>query len=145
MASASGSLQSQGHAIETRIKTLVNNELREICRGEGLLVSGIKSQLQKRIIDCVLPTSVYSNDKLLANCYPPLQIWIHSSNKVINKHFLNFDTASTTGESHHFLAALLPSPHPPESPPPPPHPTLLNLAVCRQNMEKRPSEANIRA
>ncbi|TID15850.1 DNA-binding SAP [Venturia nashicola] len=51
MASASGSLQSQGQAIEARIKTLVNNELREICRGEGLLVSGIKSQLQKRIID----------------------------------------------------------------------------------------------
>ena len=34
------------------VKTLINQDLREICRQEGLPVSGIKSQLQTRVIDC---------------------------------------------------------------------------------------------
>lgn len=34
------------------IKTLTNAQLKDILRNEGLAVSGVKSSLQLRIIDC---------------------------------------------------------------------------------------------
>ncbi|GME53545.1 DNA-binding SAP [Neofusicoccum parvum] len=48
---ASGqSLQQQAHALHPRLKTLINNDLKEICRSEELPVSGVKAALQERII-----------------------------------------------------------------------------------------------
>ena len=40
------------NSLTAHIKTLINHDLREICRQEGLPVSGIKNQLQTRVIDC---------------------------------------------------------------------------------------------
>jgi E3 SUMO-protein ligase PIAS1 len=50
-------LQGQQDTLAAKVKTLINNDLREICRGENLQVSGVKSQLQSRILDCKLPAS----------------------------------------------------------------------------------------
>lgn len=50
MASGAHSLQQSKLAIEGRVKTLINNDLKEICRGENLAVSGVKAQLQARIL-----------------------------------------------------------------------------------------------
>lgn len=41
-------LHQQKSSVETRIKTLVNNDLKEICRAYNYQVSGQKSALQKR-------------------------------------------------------------------------------------------------
>lgn len=50
MASTGQSISQGRHAVEARIKTLLNNDLKEICRGENLAVSGVKAQLQTRIL-----------------------------------------------------------------------------------------------
>ncbi|OJD31649.1 miz zinc finger protein [Diplodia corticola] len=48
---ASGqSLQQQANSLHSRLKSLINNDLKEICRSEELPVSGVKSVLQQRII-----------------------------------------------------------------------------------------------
>lgn len=48
---ASGqSLQQQANSLHPRLKTLINNDLKEICRSEDLPVSGVKAALQERII-----------------------------------------------------------------------------------------------
>lgn len=49
---ASGGMQPLRNTLTAHVKTLINQDLREICRQEGLPVSGIKNQLQSRIIDC---------------------------------------------------------------------------------------------
>lgn len=49
MAASGGHLlHQQKSSVETRIKTLVNNDLKEICRAYNYQVSGQKSALQKR-------------------------------------------------------------------------------------------------
>jgi E3 SUMO-protein ligase PIAS1 len=50
-ASASSSATSKDEEIERTLKQLVNADLREICRDEGLPVSGRKADLQSRILD----------------------------------------------------------------------------------------------
>jgi E3 SUMO-protein ligase PIAS1 len=55
--STGGSLQSQQDTLAAKVKTLINNDLREICRGENLQVSGVKAALQSRILECTLPVS----------------------------------------------------------------------------------------
>ena len=47
----STSSTSKDEEIERTLKLLVNADLREICRDEGLLVSGRKADLQQRILD----------------------------------------------------------------------------------------------
>ena len=39
-------------AMEAEIKTFINAKLKDVLRDEGLLVSGIKSELQMRLIAC---------------------------------------------------------------------------------------------
>ena len=57
MAASGGHLLQQGRAsVETRIKTLVNNDLKEICRAFNYQVSGTKAALQKRCVE----SEVYS-------------------------------------------------------------------------------------
>lgn len=51
MASSAQSLQHNRLMVEAKIKSLINNDLKEICRGENLAVSGVKAQLQSRILD----------------------------------------------------------------------------------------------
>lgn len=51
MATAGQSLQQQLQSIKARLKGLLNNELKDICRTENLAVSGVKSVLQSRIIE----------------------------------------------------------------------------------------------
>jgi E3 SUMO-protein ligase PIAS1 len=55
--SSGGALQGQQVTLAAKVKTLINNDLREICRGENLQVSGVKSQLQSRILDREFPVS----------------------------------------------------------------------------------------
>jgi E3 SUMO-protein ligase PIAS1 len=50
MATSSRALQDQANTLSSRIKTLINADLKEICRGENLAVSGVKAGLQARII-----------------------------------------------------------------------------------------------
>ncbi|KAF2657389.1 hypothetical protein K491DRAFT_741916 [Lophiostoma macrostomum CBS 122681] len=45
------SAESQGQALIARSKTLVNNDLKRICKEEGMTVSGNKAQLQSRVIN----------------------------------------------------------------------------------------------
>lgn len=51
MASGSHSIQQQKGSLETRIKTLINNDLKEICKAYDYQVSGTKAVLQKRCIE----------------------------------------------------------------------------------------------
>jgi E3 SUMO-protein ligase PIAS1 len=51
MASGGHSIQLQKGSLETRIKTLVNNDLKEICKAYEYQVSGTKAVLQKRCIE----------------------------------------------------------------------------------------------
>jgi hypothetical protein len=55
--STGGALQGQQDTLAAKVKTLINHDLREICRGENLPISGVKAQLQSRILDRMLPTS----------------------------------------------------------------------------------------
>jgi hypothetical protein len=59
MASAGHLLAQQKGNVETRIKGLINNDLKEICKGYSLGVSGTKAVLQARVIggECWLPGS----------------------------------------------------------------------------------------
>ncbi|OCK84814.1 hypothetical protein K432DRAFT_413769 [Lepidopterella palustris CBS 459.81] len=61
MATSGRALQEQAHALQARIKTLINSDLKEICRGENLQVSGVKAALQNRIIS-LIDTFVRSGD-----------------------------------------------------------------------------------
>ncbi|KAF2212066.1 hypothetical protein CERZMDRAFT_19586, partial [Cercospora zeae-maydis SCOH1-5] len=54
-------LHQQKNSVETRIKTLVNNDLKEICRAYNYQVSGQKSALQKRCTE-ILDTIVNDGD-----------------------------------------------------------------------------------
>jgi len=38
----------------TRSKMLINNDLKKICRDEGVASSGVKALLQGRVIDCTV-------------------------------------------------------------------------------------------
>jgi E3 SUMO-protein ligase PIAS1 len=49
MASDSVRLRDLAAFVDRKIKSLINNDLKEICRQEGLPVSGVKAALQKRI------------------------------------------------------------------------------------------------
>lgn len=49
MATSARALQDQAISLQNRIKTLINSDLKEICRGENLQVSGVKAALQNRI------------------------------------------------------------------------------------------------
>jgi hypothetical protein len=51
MATNGPSLLQQKASLETRIKLLVNNDLKEICREYHYQVSGTKATLQKRVIE----------------------------------------------------------------------------------------------
>jgi E3 SUMO-protein ligase PIAS1 len=44
-------LQQQKYALENRIRTLVNDDLKSICRAYGYQVSGTKIVLQKRCLE----------------------------------------------------------------------------------------------
>ncbi len=44
-------LQFQADRLSSKVRGLVNAELKEICRKERLAVSGIKAVLQRRIVD----------------------------------------------------------------------------------------------
>ncbi|KAM3417635.1 E3 SUMO-protein ligase pli1 [Cercospora zeina] len=62
MAASGGHLlHQQKNSVETRIKTLVNNDLKEICRAYNYQVSGQKSALQKRCTE-ILDTIVRDGD-----------------------------------------------------------------------------------
>ena len=56
MASAGYTLQQQKGSVETRIKLLVNNDLKEICKAYNYQVSGTKAVLQKRCIESEVDT-----------------------------------------------------------------------------------------
>jgi len=43
----------QRQGIEARLKSLINNTLKDICSAEGLSKTGVKSVLQRRILDHV--------------------------------------------------------------------------------------------
>lgn len=49
MASDPVRLRELAAFVDRKIKSLINNDLKEICRQEGLQVSGVKAALQKRI------------------------------------------------------------------------------------------------
>lgn len=49
MASDPARLRDLASFVDRKIKSLINNDLKEICRQEGLQVSGVKAALQKRI------------------------------------------------------------------------------------------------
>lgn len=51
MASNGLSLQQQKGSLETRIKLLINNDLKTICREFDYQVSGTKATLQQRVIE----------------------------------------------------------------------------------------------
>lgn len=51
MASAGYTLQQQKGSVETRIKLLINSDLKEICKAYNYQVSGTKAVLQKRCIE----------------------------------------------------------------------------------------------
>ncbi|KAI5356600.1 putative SAP domain, Zinc finger, MIZ-type, Zinc finger, RING/FYVE/PHD-type, PINIT [Septoria linicola] len=60
-ASGGHMLQQQKSSLETRIKTLVNNDLKDICRAYNYQVSGQKAALQKRCVE-ILETIVAEGD-----------------------------------------------------------------------------------
>lgn len=51
MANQSDDLRYQVAPLETIVKTLLNSDLKELCRSEGLPVSGVKASLQIRVLD----------------------------------------------------------------------------------------------
>lgn len=62
MAEYGRSLAQEVQHLTAKVKTLLNAELKDICRGESLQVSGVKAALQKRIIDRMLapqPSSMF--------------------------------------------------------------------------------------
>ena len=57
MASGGHIMIQQKPSLETRIKTLINQDLKEICKAYNYPVSGTKAVLQKRCIDSEIYTS----------------------------------------------------------------------------------------
>ncbi|KAG9829939.1 hypothetical protein KCU63_g14882, partial [Aureobasidium melanogenum] len=53
MASDPARLRDLASFVDRKIKSLINNDLKEICRQEGLQVSGVKAALQKRISEVI--------------------------------------------------------------------------------------------
>lgn len=51
MAANNYQLQQQKASLAARIKTLINNDLKEICKAYGYQVSGNKSALQMRCLE----------------------------------------------------------------------------------------------
>jgi hypothetical protein len=51
---AASSLQQMAPGLISRSKMLINNDLKRICRDEGLASSGVKALLQSRVIDCTV-------------------------------------------------------------------------------------------
>lgn len=49
---ASGNLPHELQSLNSLVKTLTNAQLKDILRSEGLAVSGVKTSLQLRIIEC---------------------------------------------------------------------------------------------
>lgn len=49
MATSDSELFRLAQAIQAQVRTLINIDLKEICRAERLPVSGVKSTLQQRI------------------------------------------------------------------------------------------------
>lgn len=60
MASAQDDLRKIAEGVDLKAKTLVNNDLKEICRNEGLQVSGVKAALQKRISEGIEGTTTFT-------------------------------------------------------------------------------------
>lgn len=56
---ASSSLQQMAPMLIQRCKTLLNKDLQKICKQENMPSSGVKAQLQARIIDRTLHTHVH--------------------------------------------------------------------------------------
>ena len=54
MASGGHNLQQQKYVYESKIKTLINPDLKEICKAYGYQVSGTKAVLQKRCLESEL-------------------------------------------------------------------------------------------
>jgi len=50
MASGGQDIWHEVTVLEAQVKRLVNNDLKDICRGENLAVSGVKAVLQQRIL-----------------------------------------------------------------------------------------------
>jgi E3 SUMO-protein ligase PIAS1 len=50
MASQRESLPREAERLKGKIRQLINNDLKEICRSEHLAVSGVKAVLQQRVI-----------------------------------------------------------------------------------------------
>lgn len=66
--------------VAVRVKSLINNQLKQVLKKEGLPVSGAKATLQTRIIDreseswCIVFHLWLAEDKkpsILCMCYPP--------------------------------------------------------------------------
>ena len=45
------SIQSQARQVDRRIKNLLNTQLKDLCKKEGLAVSGVKAVLQTRLLE----------------------------------------------------------------------------------------------
>lgn len=58
---ASPSLQHMAPMLIQRCKTLLNKDLQKICKQEGMPSSGVKAQLQARIIDRTLHTHTHTS------------------------------------------------------------------------------------
>jgi hypothetical protein len=69
MASDSVRLRDLAAFVDRKIKSLINNDLKEICRQEGLQVSGVKAALQKRISE---GNSIPQVPRPLSHPTPPL-------------------------------------------------------------------------
>ncbi|KAF1967030.1 hypothetical protein BU23DRAFT_516972 [Bimuria novae-zelandiae CBS 107.79] len=63
---ASSSLSQMAPMLIQRSKTLLNKDLQKICRAEAVATSGVKAQLQARVID-LIQRAVYTNDHALFN------------------------------------------------------------------------------
>lgn len=51
MAASTEHLRMHFGPLERQVKQLLNNDLKEICRREGLPISGVKAVLQNRVLD----------------------------------------------------------------------------------------------
>lgn len=54
MANTPDQLRALAPPIERKIKSLLNADLKAICKSEGLLVSGVKAVLQSRVLESEL-------------------------------------------------------------------------------------------
>ncbi|KAI9661596.1 MAG: SUMO ligase siz1 [Bathelium mastoideum] len=65
MALASPGVQHQVEKLSRQIKRLVNSNLKEICRSEGLPVSGVKATLQNRILERLNEVNISGDTAIL--------------------------------------------------------------------------------